>query len=80
MDYRLEYSEAQGCFHFENTNTENKNTNSYHCLCHVISSYEAEKFTRKMLVKYPFINSGNIQFCPNLQKIKEEFELFLTQI
>lgn len=77
MKFRLEYSERQGYFHYENPDKNNKNTNGYFCVCDKITNEQCNEFTHKMFKKYPNINTGNDKECPSIEIIKKEFESFL---
>lgn len=66
---RLEYSEKQQCFHYDNGSHE-KNSNGYYCLCDSILHKTASEFCNKMHVKYPKI-------LPSFEIMKRQFEIFL---
>jgi len=72
-EYRLEYSERDGCFHYENPENNNKNTNTYFCICDKISRKQCSEFTGKMFKKYPNIKTGNERKVPTFETIKKEF-------
>ena len=75
--YRLEYSEIDGFFHYENLNKNNKNTNGYFCICDKITITQCNEFTSQMFEKYPNINTGNDKEYPSIEIMKTEFQAFL---
>lgn len=76
-EYRLEYCERDGFFHYENPCNNNKNTNGYFCLCDKITNKQCNEFTAFMIKKYPNINTGNGKKYPSFDIIKKEFVSFL---
>lgn len=75
--FRLEYSEKFGLFNYENPDKNNKNTNSYFCLCDKITMRQCNEFTGLMFKKHPNINTGNGKKYPSIKIIIDEFKAFL---
>lgn len=70
MDFRLEYNEKQGRFHFHLDDGLDENTFGWVTLCKYISDKQAMEFTAIMREKYPSTQ-------PSLESVKIEFENFL---
>jgi hypothetical protein len=66
IKHRLEYSETQGFFHFEESNKDNKNTNDYYSLCDNITEKQCIEFTEMIFAKYPNVNTINGNSYPNI--------------
>lgn len=70
MYYRLEFSQKQNCFHYENPNKNNKNTNGYYCLCDLLHLKYCLEFCKYIDKKYT---------NPTLGIVKLEFEIFFIK-
>jgi hypothetical protein len=75
--FRLEYSEKQGCFHFEDIEKPNRNTNHYFTLCDELDELSCHRFFYKMVKKYPKLKTGNGFDYPKFRVIAKEFKDFL---
>ena len=82
-NYRLEYNERQGGFHFDNGSHE-ENTFGWVTLCKNISDKQAMEFAENMREKYPATDWMNEdrepRDYPSLKLIKIEFENFLRSV
>ena len=71
-NYRLEYNQKQGLFHFEDIEKNNKKTNGWVCICDTISQNQCIEFTDIIDEKY-----SSDKDYPTTETIKAEFVKFL---
>ncbi len=74
-EYRLEYSEKKGLFHYGDIEIKITNGLDYHSICDKLSYHQCNEFTERMYNKYP--NMGEDEKNPSIENIKKEFEEFL---
>lgn len=79
---RLEYSQMQGSFHFDDTAKQvNRDTNTYFTICEDVEWDFSRAFIEAMYKKYPSLEKGSISRAdhPSVEEIKKEFAEFLKK-
>ncbi|MBA9076100.1 hypothetical protein [Rufibacter quisquiliarum] len=77
---RLEYSQMQGSFHFDDTaKQKNRDTNTYYTISEGVEWDLSRNFIEAMFKKYPSLKNGALSWTkhPSVEDIKKEFGLFM---
>lgn len=75
INYRLEYNQAQGMFHFESVTKNNKNTNGWVSICDKLDETQCIDFAQEMERKY-----GSNKSYPTNTIIKLNFVWYIKNL
>lgn len=78
MNFRLEYNEKQGCFHFDNYNHV-PNTCGWVTICDSLPDKQCTQFFKKIYNKYAILDYPGKDKLPkpNIETLRNEFAEFM---